>query len=89
MENKLTWEEIKKQYNEQWVQLVDYDWPEGTPYPRSGIVRTHGQDKKEFHKHCLEGNVPNDSAFLFVGHKKSLDVAVFNPALVRVNPCGN
>lgn len=87
MAKKLSWEEIKKTYDEQWVQLVDYDWPEGTPYPRSGVVRVHGQDKRDFHKRCLEGEVPGDSAFVFVGHKKSLDAAVFTPALIRLQPC--
>ena len=87
MGKKLTWKEIEKQFNQQWVELVDYDWPEGTPYPRSGIVRTHASDKKQFHKSCLEGDVPSDSALLFVGHKKSLDDSVFAPSLIRVEAC--
>ena len=87
MDKRLTWEEIKAQFDQQWIQLVDYDWPEGTPYPRSGIIRTFGNDKKDFHKRCQEGNVPKDSAFLYVGHKKSFDSSVFSPSLIRFEPC--
>jgi len=25
MEKKLTWKEIEKQYNQEWVELIDYD----------------------------------------------------------------
>jgi hypothetical protein len=28
MAEKLSWEEIKKNYDQEWVELVDYDWPE-------------------------------------------------------------
>ncbi len=88
MENKkLTWEEILKRYDQEWVQLVDYNWPDGEPYPHDGVVRTHDLNKKEFHKRCREGNVPDDSALIFVGHKKSLDNSIFAPSLIRFEPC--
>ena len=32
MEKKLTWEEISRRYDKQWVELVDYDWPEEELY---------------------------------------------------------
>ena len=44
MEKKLTWEEIKKHYNQEWVELVDYDWPDTEPYPRDGVVRSSRQE---------------------------------------------
>lgn len=68
MENKLTWQQIETQFNHQWVQLVDYDWPEGTPYPKSGVVRVHAPERKEFYQkvHAMQPK-PADSAFVFVG----------------------
>lgn len=69
MENKekLSWEEIKKQYDTQWVELVDYDWPEEEPYPRMGTVRVHAKTRSEFNKLILKGNPPKDFAIIFVG----------------------
>jgi hypothetical protein len=68
MGNKLSWEEIIKQYDKEWVELVDYDWPDGTPYPRSGSVRVHAPDRKEFYRLMKELEPkPTDSALVFVG----------------------
>ena len=88
MENKkLTWEEIEKLYDQQRVQLIDYDWPEGDPHPRSGVVRSHGADKKEFYRQCKLEPVPNDSAIVFVGPPRNPDGVVFSPSLIRIEPC--
>lgn len=39
MENvRLTWAQIATQYDCEWVQLVNYEWAEGEPFPSSGIV---------------------------------------------------
>lgn len=88
MNNKLRWEEIQKVYSQEWVQLVDYDWPDDEPYPFSGVVRTHAAGKKEFYKLCKEGMHPDDSAILFVGPKKRTEGMFFSPNLVRFFPCG-
>ena len=66
MEKKLTWDEIKKHYNNEWVELIDFDWPEESLYPSSAIVRVHAPDRAEFYKLASE-NPARDSAFLFVG----------------------
>ena len=88
MENKrLTWEQIEKQYNKEWVELIDYDWPEGESYPRGGVIRTHGIDKKRFHQDCRRSPAPEISAFLFVGKKLASTDTVFSPSLIRVLPC--
>lgn len=88
MENKkLTWEEIRTLYNKEWVELVDYDWPEEETYPVSGTIRSHGSQKKEFHQQCRREPVPNDSAILFVGPPHTPDDVVFSPSLIRVEPC--
>ena len=88
MENKkLTWEEISKKYDQEWVELIDYDWPEKEPYPRAGIIRTHGVDKKQFHQECRRDPAPEISAFLYVGKKANLEKTVFSPSLIRVTQC--
>jgi len=68
MKNKLTWAEIKKQYNQEWVELVDYDWPDEEPYPRQGIVRVHAKHRKDF-DNLINEDPPSDSAFIFVGER--------------------
>ena len=65
---RLSWEQIKARYDGEWVELIDYDWPEGTPWPKSGIVRVHSPDRKEFWKLAKTTQPPvTDSAGLFVG----------------------
>ena len=66
MTESLTWDEIKEQYDRQWVELVQYDWPEGKPYPNSGVVRVHSSNRKEFYQ-LAKSESPRDSAILFVG----------------------
>jgi len=82
---KLSWEEISKQYNQQWVELIDYDWPEGTPYPQSGIVRTNESDRKKFHE-MVRQNTSSDSALIFVGLPAKNESTVYNN-LCRVQVC--
>jgi hypothetical protein len=66
MAEKLTWEEIKNQYNQEWVELVDYDWPEEGPDPKSGTVRVHAKTREEFDR-LAAIDAPQDSAYVFVG----------------------
>ena len=88
MENlRISWEEIKTSYNQEWVELVDYDWPEEHASPSTGAVRTHGANKKEFHLQCRREPVPSDSAILFVGRPPIPDGVVLSPSLVRVTSC--
>ena len=56
----------------------------GDPYPRSGVVRSHASDKKEFYKQCNREPVPDDSAILFVGVPQRPEGTVFSPSLIRV-----
>ncbi|ETW97115.1 MAG: hypothetical protein ETSY1_23850 [Candidatus Entotheonella factor] len=48
MNQKLNWEEIKKRFDQEWVELIDYEWEETKPYPSGGVVRVHAKDRKEF-----------------------------------------
>ena len=66
MSEKLTWEQIEERYKGEWVELVDYEWDETEPDPRSGVVRTHSSNRKEF-DHLIRQNPPDDSALVFVG----------------------
>ena len=66
MTKKLSWQEIEKLYYQEWVELVDYDWPEGTPYPRAGVVRVHDANRKNFHA-LVKAQPPAGSALVFVG----------------------
>ena len=86
-EKKLTWAEIKKLYYQQWVELVDYDWPDGEPYPLSGVLRSHGAERKAFYQQCKREPVPSDSAIVFVGPPPIPKGVVLSPSLIRIEPC--
>lgn len=63
---KLSWEQIRERYDGEWVELIDYVWDEGEPYPAEGAVRTHAASRKEFNSLVL-GQPPAGAARLFVG----------------------
>ena len=65
--DKQTWNQIEKDFNNQWVELIDYDWQQGKPFPNSGVVRVHASNRQDFYK-LAKVNPPNDSAILFVGN---------------------
>jgi hypothetical protein len=67
MEKKLTWEEIKKQYNQEWVLLDQCEWLEEEIDPRSGIVRFHAKDRFEFDRMLSTLESGFDAAIVFVG----------------------
>lgn len=66
---KLSWENIQKQYDREWVQLINYDWLEENPLPSAGVVRVHAKTRQEFDRLIAEEPQP-DSAILFVGERK-------------------
>ncbi len=66
MGKRLTWAEIQELYDQEWVELVDFDWPLNKAKPSSGIVRVHAQTRKEFDRLVLI-DPPPDSALIFVG----------------------
>jgi len=68
MGEKLSWDEIKKRYDQQWVELIDYDWPDEDAQPKSGSVRVHAQSRKEFDR-LINEDPPADSALVFVGQR--------------------
>lgn len=66
IEEKLTWEEIESRYWHQWVQLIDFDWPDTEPWPTSAVVRVHSADKREFNTLAAKDR-PRTTATLYVG----------------------
>lgn len=85
MEQKLSWEQIAQQYKGQWVELVDYEWQDGEPYPTAGAVRVHDADRKQFYRQANQ-NRPLDSAILFVGDL-NLPLGVVHNNLARISEC--
>lgn len=63
---KLLWEQINRLFKGEWVELVDYEWDETEPEPKSGVVRVHSSDHREFERLILV-NPPIHSALIFVG----------------------
>ena len=83
MSEKLSWEEIKELYDQEWVELVDYDWPEEDESPRTGIVRIHSPNRDEFYRLAATDS-PVDSAIVFVGKQKLPKDQIFSPGMRRV-----
>jgi hypothetical protein len=46
MANKMTWEEMKKNYPDEWLLIVDYDLDE-SGHLKNGIVERHSKIKNE------------------------------------------
>ncbi|MCC6220261.1 MAG: hypothetical protein IT291_03360 [Deltaproteobacteria bacterium] len=81
---KLTWDEIRKEYDGQWVHLIDYDWEEGTPYPSAGVVHLHADTRKAFDQ-LMISNDPIPGARLYVGDIKET-ANVIRMGCIRVIP---
>ena len=81
MSEKLTWDEIKELYRDEWVELVDFEWDMAEPYPKCGIVRFHNNDKKEL-KRILQGSDrPKEAALVFTGDKLLPEGHIFSANL--------
>ena len=44
MADTLSGDEIKQRYPDEWVALVDHEWPNNRPVPLSGVVYAHSPD---------------------------------------------
>lgn len=80
MAEKLPWEEIKKRYPEQWVELIDFEWDEFEPDPRSGVVRYSSKQRKELHDQFMNNPI-DDSAIVYTGTMKISEGSVFSANL--------
>ena len=88
MEEKLSWEEIEKRYNQEWIQLINYDWPEGDPYPKSGNVRVHATSRKEFNQLVKSKETIKDAARIFVGQTILPPHTIISCNSIRLLKCG-
>lgn len=68
MPDKLTWNEIKERYPDEWVVLVDYSLDEDEDIT-AGVVLAHGRTKREIHQAMAE---PDDAAVLYTGKPMSV-----------------
>jgi hypothetical protein len=82
---KLSWEEIKKIYNEEWVELVDYDWPDEDPDPKAGVVRVHAKSREEFDRLAAIDS-PQDAACVFVGELFAAGMKVQGFSSIVIEP---
>lgn len=80
---KLTWEEIRKKFDKEWVHLVEFDWIDGEPYPKSGVVRIHAKTRKDFDDLMLAGE-PISGARLFVGNVEGNEDLIMMGNFMRV-----
>ncbi len=85
MAEKLSWDEILKRYNQEWVELVDYDWPDEEPDPKSGIVRVHAKTRAEFDR-LTDVDPPQDSAYVFVGKPKRSEYTTRGYRYIEIVP---
>ena len=87
MENKkLSWKEIEKQYDQQWVQLIDYVWEEGEPYPASGVLQFHASNRRDFDRLSRENPV-EDAACVFVGKPKIPPGVILSANAMKIRVC--
>lgn len=80
MTERLTWEEIRKRYPDQWVELVDFEWDEFEPDPRSGVVRLSAKKRKDIHSQYMKDPV-DISAIIYTGKMKIPEGMVFSANL--------
>lgn len=67
MAEKLSWDEILKKYDQQWIELVDFDWDETDPSPKAGVVRVHSTNKSEMLRIASIDPPAKEAAILFIG----------------------
>lgn len=80
---KLSWDEIVRQYNQEWVELIDYDWPDTAAYPTSGIVRVHAKTRFEF-DNLADIDPPFNSAYIFVGQGTQSNSEIITRGFSRI-----
>jgi len=64
---KLTWQEIRSRYPDEWVILVDVDADHVTDEVRGGVVFDHGKNHRELLVKTKAPLAGKDSAILYTG----------------------
>ena len=73
MTERLTWEEIKNKYPNEWVALIDCEYGDEWGDLKQGIVVAHNKNKKDYidqFKIVMEDLGNPDCASLFTGELK-------------------
>jgi len=81
--HKLNWEEIERLFNQEWVELVDYEWIDTETHPRFGVVRVHAKSRKEFDELILN-DPPERSALVYVGKPPRMPGVILSTNLHRI-----
>ena len=63
MADKLSWNEIKRTYPDEWVVLVDYSMAGADP--TDGVVIDHGRVKKQVYQRLRD--IPDKCAVMYTG----------------------
>lgn len=77
MAERLSWQEIKELYPDEWVELIDVEWDLTGPDPNGGVVRVHHRDKKEFKKLIMQDRPPS-SALVYSGNRLFPEGKIFS-----------
>lgn len=67
MDGKLSWDEIKNQYPNEWVILVDLDADDVSNEVHAGVVFAHSKNERELLASTKEALAGKSSAVLFTG----------------------
>jgi len=86
--DKQSWDQIEKAFCNQWIELVDYDWQEGKPFPTAGTVRVHSSSRQDFYKQA-KINPPKDSAILLVGKYEIPDKKILCSSIMQIRDENN
>lgn len=68
MKQRITWDEAKQSYPDEWVAFVEYDETDG--FPSAGTVIVHHPERQQFHQ-LVKNFVPHyhDMALLYTGQR--------------------
>ena len=67
MADKLTWDEIKRKYPDEWVILVEVDADELSNEVQAGVVFAHSRSERQLLASTKEALAGKSSAVLFTG----------------------
>jgi hypothetical protein len=72
MKLRLPWNTVKEYFNDQWVELTDYEWDWNSPVPEWAIVGNHAANRSELISRLNGANEGSESSvqksiILYVG----------------------
>ena len=69
MTKRHTWSELKSNFKNQWVELVDCEWTSDRPHPESACVRHTDPERSRLVSKIAGSRRLSDSAIIFLGHQ--------------------